>query len=42
MKSMMGMVLRKKMIRARWLAIGDMGDDLEKLGIEKLAIWVFG
>ena len=35
---MMGMILMKKMIGARWLVIGDIGDSLEKLGIEKMTL----
>ena len=37
---MKGMVLRMRLIMIRLLVIGSMGEDLEKLGIGKIIIWV--
>ena len=40
MKSVMGLVLMKKKIRIPLLAIGNLEEDLEKLGIAKITTWV--
>ena len=40
MKSVIGLVLMKKKIRIPLLAIGDLEEDLEKLGIAKITTWV--
>ena len=40
MKSVMGLVLMKKKIEIPLLAIGDLEEDLEKLGIAKITTWV--
>ena len=40
MKSVMGLVLMKKKIGIPLLAIGDLEEDLEKLGIMKITTWV--
>ena len=40
MKSIMGLVLMKKKIEIPLLAIGDLEEDLEKLGIAKITTWV--
>ena len=34
------MVFRMRLIVIRLLVVGGMGEDLEKLGIEKMIIWV--
>jgi hypothetical protein len=40
MKSVMGLVLMKKKFRIPLLTIGDLEEDLEKLGIAKITTWV--
>ena len=40
MKSVMGLVLMKKKIGIPLLAIGDLEENLKKLGIAKITTWV--
>jgi hypothetical protein len=40
MKSVKGLVLMKKKIGIPLLTIGDLEEDLEKLGIAKITTWV--
>ena len=40
MKSIMGLVLMKKKIGIPLLAIGDLEENLKKLGIAKITTWV--